>query len=96
MVLLTLKECLRVIRIVFATVDSYDEILPTVEKPHLMKMFHQTHKLVNGTQHHVDWNINKTITIFEGRKEENVLFNDTFNTFYFAVIWRRYYSGPLR
>ena len=31
------------------------------------------------------------------RKEGNVLFNDTLNTFYFTVIWRRTYGkGPLR
>ena len=29
-------------------------------------------------------------------KEENVLFNDTLNTFYFMVIWHRTYGiGPL-
>ena len=26
-----------------------------------------------------------------GRKEQNVLFNDALNTFYFTVIWRRTY-----
>ena len=32
-----------------------------------------------------------------GRKEGNVLFNDTLNTFYFMVIWcRTYGKGPLR
>ena len=32
-----------------------------------------------------------------GRKEGNVLFNDTLNTFYFTVIWRRTYGkGPLK
>ena len=31
------------------------------------------------------------------RKEGNVLFNDTLNTFYFTVIWRwTYGKGPLR
>ena len=31
-----------------------------------------------------------------GRKEGNVLFNETHNTFYFTVIWRRTYDkGPL-
>ena len=31
-----------------------------------------------------------------GRKEGNVLFNDTLNTFYFTVIWRQTYGkGPL-
>ena len=28
----------------------------------------------------------------EGRKEGNVLFNDTLNTFLFTVIWRRTYG----
>ena len=33
----------------------------------------------------------------EGRKEENVLFNDALNTFLFTVIWRRTYGkGPFR
>ena len=40
------------------------------------------------------------ITVDKGwchaRKEGNVLFNDTLNTFYFTVIWRRTYGkGPL-
>ena len=31
----------------------------------------------------------------EGRKEENVLFNDALNTFYFMVIWHQTYGkGP--
>ena len=31
------------------------------------------------------------------RKEGNVLFNDTLNTFYFMVIWHQTYGiGPLR
>ena len=35
--------------------------------------------------------------IARGRKEGNVLFNDTLNTFYFTVIWRQTYGkGPLR
>ena len=33
---------------------------------------------------------------FQGRKEENVLFNDALNIFYFTVIWRQTYGkGPL-
>ena len=33
----------------------------------------------------------------EGRKEGNVLFNDTLNTFLFTVIWRHIYGkGPFR
>ena len=32
-----------------------------------------------------------------GRKEGNVLFNDTLNTFHFTVIWRQTYGrGPLK
>ena len=35
--------------------------------------------------------------IHTGRKEGNVLLNDTLNTFYFTVIWRRTYDkGPVR
>ena len=30
--------------------------------------------------------------VFYGRKEGNVLFNDTLNTFYFMVIWRQTYG----
>ena len=36
-------------------------------------------------------------SVFPGRKEVNVLFNDALNTFYFMVIWRQtYVKGPLR
>ena len=32
----------------------------------------------------------------EGRKEENILFNDALNTFYFMVIWQwTHGKGPL-
>ena len=41
--------------------------------------------------------IKKVWFLKEGRNEGNVLFNDTLNTFYFTVIWRRTYGkGPLR
>ena len=37
-----------------------------------------------------------TYTVQEGM-EENILFNNALNTFYFTVIWRwTYGSGPLR
>ena len=37
------------------------------------------------------------VNIKAGRKEGKVLFNNTLNTFYFTVIWRRTYGKvPLR
>ena len=45
----------------------------------------------------VELSVNHTLPISIGRKLGNVLFNNTLNTFYFTVIWRRRYGkGPLR